>query len=424
MIRKQSFYTVAGVVAVYLLVAAVTGLDWPLFRDEGMYIEGASRTQAEFPAITFWMNINAVGVLLSAVLFEWVGESIALLRMSVLLLAVIGFWLFTRVATRVPGVHPGRSLLLLALIPEVFLYAYQLNGAQVTLFGVMAACVVILDRQQRGASVGRDALLLGVLSWVCVQSPFCLSFLPAAILSEFADRRQRGGTLAEQLPVRTTVVAVLAFAVWVLFILLNGTGLSESLERHSVGENPAIAGLHFGNWAIFFVLWGGLFPFLAGATAGAAPLRCVLPFVAAVVTLGYCTLPANGYAFAVEFHTIYTMAMDRAAGALGWSPQLVSAGYFTLLALGAYAFANFWVVAWRSPRSRFFLLLLVCYMVLMLVDGFVASRLFLPGWVAMVLFVERAFHGKPRLFAAQLGYQALVTVVYSVALSYKYEMFG
>ncbi|MEM7165808.1 MAG: hypothetical protein AAF581_10110 [Planctomycetota bacterium] len=419
-----AFPVLAGTAIVYLLIGAATGLAWPLFRDEPMYLKGTLQTQESFPGLTFWLNINAVGVLLWAALLEWVHDSVAVLRLSVLLFGLGTFWLFASLCARFREARVGRALLLVVLVPEVFLYCYQVNGTLLTLFGAFAASLVFMSRQQSGPSWHNDALLFVTLAWVCLQSPFCLSFLPAVILTEFFARRREGRAFAQQIPVRTGGIAVLAFAAWGVFILTNGTPLSESLQRHSVGENPGILGLHFGNWAIFAVMWGGLLPFLGVATAGIVRWQRVVPFLLGAALLAYFTLPANGYAFAWEFHTIYTMALDRGAAALGLPLVFVNVAYLVLAVAGTYVIVNFLVFTWRQPQSLFPLVLLACYMSLMLVDGFIASRLFLPGWIVLTIYMERAFVGKERLYAVQVGYQALICIVYTLALGSKHGFLG
>lgn len=418
-VTRIDIFVLAGVCAFYLLVGAISGLSWPEFRDEPMYIGSVIATRDGLPRLTFDMNICAIGLTLWASLAEWVSDSIVVLRSSVLLVSLGCFLSWVQLEKRVPGGTLWRSLLILALVPEVFIYAYQVNGSGITLLGTIWVCTAFLVRHERGPTFPNDLLLWASLSWACVQSPFCLGFLPAVIICELLLHRD--GAL--RIPYRTGVLAVLAFGTWILFILLNPTGLTESLERHSSGINPSMFKLHFGNWAIFFVLWGGLFPLLGFAVPDRLSFRRVVPFLLAVGALGFACLPKNGYAFDTGFHTIYTMVIDRIVQAAGLPDIVMNLGYFTLLLLGCYGFVNFARFVWYQPYGRFFLALLACYLTLMLVDGFIASRLFLPGWIGLLLYIERAFQGR-RLFAIQVIYQMLVCAVYTIGLGIRWGFMG
>ena len=134
------------------MIAAVTGLEWGLFRDEPMYLKGTFQTQDQLPALMFWLNFNPAGTLLWAATLEWIKESVAALRLSVVAIALVAFVTFYRLCTRVTDAAPGRALLLVACVPEVCLYTYQVNGTVPTLLCAFAACLLCATRTKHQAN--------------------------------------------------------------------------------------------------------------------------------------------------------------------------------------------------------------------------------------------------------------------------------
>ena len=99
---QSKIWLTAGIIlGAYAIVALVSGLSWPNFRDEWMYLEAIESTTSP-DAPTFVLNVCAVGVFVWSQLWQHASESLALLRFSVLAFTFGCFALWWQIGRQMP----------------------------------------------------------------------------------------------------------------------------------------------------------------------------------------------------------------------------------------------------------------------------------------------------------------------------------
>jgi hypothetical protein len=149
-----------------------------------------------------------------------------------------------------------------------------------------------------------------------------------------------------------------------------------------------------------------------------------VPLVLIVVAASSLFLPLSGATYEDRFHTIFTMVGARALEASRGPSWLGSLLFYGLVALGTF---NAIHVAWISSKHRFapyFLISSGISLASMAIDGYISSRLALPGILGALFWSEAVMTHRGWARVAQLTYQLAWCIAYSLALAAKWGMFG
>jgi hypothetical protein len=425
---------VIGLLVIYLCVAAFSGLDWGLFRDEPRYLAATSALAGSLPRIAFPLDVFGVSLSIWALVYRVWGSSPVLLRLTQTAFAILTILLVARIALTWRLSRPWAAPLLAGLLPQFFVYSYQINGA-VLAVGMSAWVIYVYSQWHRssdGWSPARRRLmglyLFGITALACIQYPFSAAYPAAMVLLEaYRYRKHRSHFMERALPI--TIACLGAGLGYALFLAFNGSSVADSMKLHSwKGVNPSVGPLYFGNWAILLAYLGGMFPFLPGAFTVRMRWVSIVPLILTALAFSFAFLPMGGHAYHEGFHTVFTSTLDGLlVQRLGWPGWTVNLGFFALVGLGTYNLAHI-VRGWRSyasPGLTVLAIAVLCvFMGLTLVDGYISSRLYLPGLVGLLVVIAQIMSSKPRLYWLQVGYQAAWCVAYSVALGIAHGFMG
>jgi hypothetical protein len=425
---------ILALLLLYVCVAAVSGLDWGLFRDEPRYLDAAVSLAGALPRAEFPLDVFGVSLSIWGLLYRAGATSPVVLRSVQIVFAALTILLVARVAVAWRSPRPWAAALLVGLLPQFFVYAYQINGAVLATF--LSTWILYVYTQWHLSSAGwspvrrrlMTAYLFLVLALGCIQYPFTAAYPAAIVLLEGYRYRRRRTALGERtLPV--AVACLCAFIGYVLFLAHNGCPVSASMKLHSWrGVNPPAGPFYLGNWVILLAYLGGMFPFLPGAFAGRIRWAVLLPLLLVAWALCYACLPIGGHPYHEGFHTIFTSTLDTVlVRGLGLPERVVAVALFALVGLGTYNLAHI-VRSWKTsanPEATVFAVTALCvFMSLILVDGYISSRLFIPGLIGLFLVIAHTLAPHRRLYWLQLGYQACWCAAYAVALGMKHGFMG
>ena len=297
-VRLASHQTAfVGFVLILTGIAVSTGLDWPLFRDEPMYVE-AIKAFADGPFPTFSMNICGPSIFVWGMLTKAVGLSIPLLRLATLFLGTCGIGFLCGMTRRMPGVKSLWPVWFVCLLPQFVIYCFQINGSAVAftltcavLFFGIPFLHVPCELSPRQRQLNGIALTV-FMSLACMQNPFCLSFPLAFIAFEGWAFLKGGKSLGSLLRAPQLWIALCAIGGWLAFVAITQVSLLDSFDKHSrAGINPKWIVLYPGTYTILLIYLGGLFPFLPFALRDRPSLKVLLMIVAVCAILGWSSIP-------------------------------------------------------------------------------------------------------------------------------------
>lgn len=425
---------ILALVLIYLCIAAVSGLAWNLFRDEPRYLGAATHMADNLPRVEFPLDVFGVSLSLWALLHRAGAGHPALLRLVQTLTAVFTIPLVARIALLWRFPRPWGAALVIGLLPQFFVYAYQINGAVLAVF--LSAWVILIYSQWHLGAIDWSpvrrrimfAYLFVVLTLACIQYPFAAAYPAAiAILEAYLYHRRRTGLRVRTLPVITACLG--AGICYGLFLAYCGSPVSASMKLHSwSGVNPSVRSLYFGNWVILLAYLGGMFPFLPAAFTRRIRGIYLLPLALPPLALTYACLPIGRLGYHEGFHTIFTSTLDAVlVQDMGMPAWIVTVALFGLVGLGTYNLAHV-IWSWKITQNRealvFAVTLLCIFMSLILVDGYISSRLFLPGLLGLLMVIAQILSPHRRLCRLQLAYQICWCAAYAIALGMKHGFLG
>lgn len=390
-----------------------------------MYLHAVDYLVRTLPALRYEMNIGGASITLWGLLAAIFEHNIPLLRFTSVLLAILtsGFLYF--IAKRLEMRSPERAVLMVALLPQLFLYGFQINGNALSVF-LTAVIILMMLRFCDGSDAPPMLILMAAcLSLATINNPFLLSLAAVLPLATMLQPRFNTGTV----PWRNKRVGAMALVcgtavlIWAGFIGWSDVGLTASLDRHSYDQvNPRFLGLYLGHIFIFLSYIGSMFPLVLIAHWQRVPLT--LRYFAAVVMVLFLSslfLPHTGYAYDNYFHTLILRTIDFGITRLGLPRLSMNFAFMGLVGLGALNCTILFGIFRHDSHARWIGLAVAGYLGLMLIDGYISSRLYLPGVLGGVLLIAKSMESRPLLYSAQIAYQISWILIYWVTLLNKYN---
>jgi hypothetical protein len=356
------------------------------------------------------------------------GDVVAVLRLPALLAALGSLFLAIVVARRMAEEHPFYIAALLGTLPEPFVYSFQINGSTISIllgYWALLAYIKVHDSTRMGAS--RVLYLSMPFAISAIQNPFSLGYAGAAGLLAVRTWFSAADPGAKRHALGVGVAALLAVGLWLAFLSLSQESIVGGIERHSaiVETNTSIlGGLYPGNLFIVLAFLGGLFPLLPWAVPRQLSWKVTAPVVLTTTVLSSWFLPLSGGTYDERFHTIFTMVGARALELWQGPSWLGSLLFYGLVALGTFNVIHVVCLSWTRRFAPYFLISAAVSLTGLLVDGYISSRLALPGIVGMLFFCEAVMTGSRWARVAQFAYQTAWCVAYSVALGAKWGFLG
>jgi len=410
------------IISPYVLISLLTGLNWNLFRDEVMYMNAV---QEALRGNYFTLNIAGFGVFLWKILSQFFGYSPPIFRSSVTLFSFLAIFIFFVFSRRFGAIKPWKYAFFLASLAEFFIYSFQINSL---VMGI-AFCLLIIQSYLVATSSGEikegifklNLIALAVFSFAgCITNPFILAYPTVIILNESAKILRK-----EQIRRARTIICSSACAIllWIVYFFYLGDGF-RALQQHGVAglkHNSSIFGyIYPGHIAMFFVYFGGLFPFLSLVFPRRISFKISLLILLCAFMLIKCFPSQPAESTLPYFHSVFSAFIIFGLKYLGAPSIFYKIIMILLMILGMYNLLGC-VSYYKDGTLRFwFFGIPLIYMVGMLIDPYISSRLYIPGLLGLFLLVVRIYENQPALLCLQLAYQLFILVFYSYGLYSKY----
>ncbi len=412
----------------YITMAYITHLNWGLFRDEGMYVEASKIFLLSLPRVHIVLNISGIGIMIWAFLWKTVGYNLAVFRLPVMLFSLFSIYLFYIISKSFNCDKPWRYAFIIAFLPQFFIYSFQINGLVIGICFALLITKLYLDvivklDEKIGSTIWLSILLIFIFSlFACITNPFLLAY-PLTIISLEIVRifkKQR----IQFFDSKIIIACLLVIILWLVFVFIFGEGL-QAISRHGVNGqdiNPRFFIFFFGHITMFLIYLGGMFPFLPFSFKKRIRLKIFVPISLVAVAFMIKYFPSTG-AYDIRFHCLFLRIADWVTQQLCLPMRLVNVSAITLVFLGLYNLVNILYQAEKNIVFFFSIGTLSSYMFLMLINPYIASRLYIPGMLGLFFLVVKAYERKQAVLYLQIFYQIFLTVLYSYALYLKRGFF-